>query len=115
MLGLVALIYGCTVVAYWLEHGATVASFGMALLVILFSVGFVDALITKLEMKDDAAVLRTLKGERIIPRGEIASVSWEAGVGVALKTADGEWVKLPYLGNSQGCTNTIRAWLKSAA
>jgi hypothetical protein len=59
--------------------------------------------------------LRTLRGARTIERSSIASVGWEGGVGVSLKLADGAWVKLPYLGNSQGCANTIRAWLKATA
>ena len=37
----------------------------------------------------------------------------EKGGGVYLKLENGGWGKLPDLGyNSQGLTNTIRAWLK---
>lgn len=88
---------------------------GMASLVFLLLLGFADALVTSLEMNEKALTLRSLKGARTIERQSIESVGWEAGVGVSMKLVDGAWVKLPYLGNSQGCTNTIRAWLKATA
>jgi hypothetical protein len=51
--------------------------------------------------------------QRVYSRDTIASVTWESGVGVALKLVSGGWVKLPELGrNSQSVANTIRAWLK---
>jgi hypothetical protein len=44
---------------------------------------------------------------------DISSVSWEKGGGVFLKLTAGGFAKLPELGyNSQGLTNTVRAWLK---
>ncbi|MFO1487627.1 MAG: hypothetical protein U1F65_04035 [Verrucomicrobiota bacterium] len=47
-----------------------------------------------------------------IPRSEIESVTWEKGCGASLKLRDGKWVRLPSVGrNTQGLTNTIRAWL----
>lgn len=115
MLGVVTLAYSAGVVAYWVEHGASLVAIGMSSLVLLLGLGFLDAVVTRVELKDEAMVLRTLKGARTIQRQRITSVGWEAGSSVSLKLSDGAWLKLPYLGNSQGCTNTIRAWLKTTA
>jgi len=50
---------------------------------------------------------------RVVPREQIESVTWERGAGIVLRLAGGRIVRLPEVGhNSQGVTNTIRAWLK---
>ena len=50
---------------------------------------------------------------RTIPRTEIDSVTWERGCGASIKLTSGKWIGLPNVGrNTQGLTNTIRAWLK---
>jgi len=47
-----------------------------------------------------------------IKKAEIQKVTWEAGCGVSVQLTNGSWHKLPGLGqNSQGVTNSIRAWL----
>jgi hypothetical protein len=115
MLGIVCVVYGIGVVSYWFENGATLAAIGMGLLWVLFALGFGDALITAVHLEEDRLVIRTLAKSRAVQRSEILTVTWEGGVGVALKLQNGSWEKLPYLGNSQGCTNTIRAWLKRSA
>lgn len=47
-----------------------------------------------------------------IKKTDIEKVTWEAGCGVSVQLVDGSWQKLPGLGqNSQGITNSIRAWL----
>ena len=90
-------------------------TFGMALLMAVLVCGLADAMLTRLELNEEAMMLRTLGGVRTIERQRIASAGWEAGVGVSLKLVDGTSVKLPYLGDGQGCANTIRAWLKATA
>ena len=58
----------------------------------------------------DALIVVSNFRERVVPRTEIESVTWEAGCGVSLKMNDGKWVKLPDYGhNAQGMTNSIRA------
>jgi hypothetical protein len=49
---------------------------------------------------------------RNLARQLIARVTWAKGVGVSLALADGEFVRLPDVGNSQSVSNSIRAWLK---
>ena len=45
-------------------------------------------------------------------RAEIEKVTWEAGCGVSILLTTGEWKKIPtFFENSQGVTNSIRAWL----
>jgi hypothetical protein len=113
MLSVATLGCASAVVVYWPERGGLLSTFGMVLLPAVLVCGLADALLTRLELQEEAMTLRTLRGVRTIERQRIASAGWEAGVGVSLKLVDGTWVKLPHLGNGQGCTNTIRAWLKA--
>lgn len=58
---------------------------------------------------------RTIFRKTAIARSDFVKVTWEAGCGVSLLLTDGTWAKVPDLGqNSQGLTNSIRAWLKDA-
>jgi len=113
LVGVITIVYATGVTAYWHERGGSLASIGMALIAALFALGFADSLLTRLDLNEHALTIRTLQGVKTIARESIASVSWEAGVGVALKLVDGASVKQPYLGNGQKCASAIRAWLKS--
>src|SRR5690606_33180722 len=47
------------------------------------------------------------------PRGSFVRASWAKGVSVTLERSDGSFLKLPdVVGNSQGLTNSLRAWIK---
>jgi hypothetical protein len=114
LLGVVTVGYAFGVAAVWLERGSSLVVAGMLGLAAFLLVGLVDALITRFEMREEVATLRSLRGSRAIRRGMIAKVGWERGVGVHLHLIDGATIKLPYLGSSVDCTNSIRAWLKEA-
>ncbi|HEX4984818.1 MAG TPA: hypothetical protein VFV71_01975 [Burkholderiales bacterium] len=69
-----------------------------------------------MQLLDDSLVITSGFRRRRYARGELESVTWEAGSGVAIRTARGTWLKLPELGhNSQALANSIRAWLKRTA
>jgi hypothetical protein len=72
-----------------------------------------DVLLTKLIIREDEIFFVSNFRRRIIPRTEIADVTWERGPGVYLKLKNGKSVRLPHTGHDyQGLVNTIRAWLK---
>ena len=75
--------------------------------------GIVEVATSRVSLHDDALECGTVWSRRRYPVTAIASVTWEKGGGVYLKLENGGWGKLPDLGyDSQGLTNTIRAWLK---
>ena len=64
----------------------------------------------------DAHELRFRKSFRTvkIPKADISQVTWTKGDGASLKLVSGKWVMVPDMGyDSQGLTNSIRAWTKS--
>jgi hypothetical protein len=75
--------------------------------------GFIEVATTRVVLYDDSLECGPIWSRRRYPVEGIASVSWEKGGGVFLKLKAGGFGKLPDLGyNSQGLTNTVRAWLK---
>jgi len=65
-------------------------------------------------LEDNEIRFRGSFRKTVIPKNEIVRVTWEAGCGVSLLLSDGAWAKLPDLGeNSQGLTNSLRAWLRA--
>jgi hypothetical protein len=91
-------------------------SLGFAVLCVVGVLGVVDVVRRRVVLEPDRLSVVSLWSRQVYPRAEIDSVTWDAGVGVALKLVSGRWVRLPELGrNSQSVTNTIRAWLKRTA
>lgn len=77
--------------------------------------GVVESFRTYIILSDTEIRFRETFRKSAISRKDIVKVTWEAGCGVSLLLADGTWTNLPDLGqNSQGLTNSIRAWLRDA-
>ena len=94
------------------QNGWTWVSLAFAGFTLIGLAGIVEVATTRVVLYDEALECGTIWSRRRYPVADIASVSWEGGGGVFLKLEAGGWAKLPELGyNSQGLTNTVRAWL----
>jgi hypothetical protein len=110
-----ALFVAGTVFTYT-QNGWTWVSLAFAGMTLIGIGGIVEVATSRVVLDDDALHCGTLWSRRRYPVNDIASVSWEKGGGVFLKLKAGGFGKLPELGyNSQGLTNTVRAWLKRHA
>lgn len=77
--------------------------------------GLLEVATTRIRLSQTTLECGSLWSQHTYTAEEIASVTWEAGAGVCIKLAAGGWAKIPEMGyNSQGLTNTLRAWLKRA-
>jgi hypothetical protein len=95
------------------QNGWTWVSLAFAGLTLIGIGAILEVATSRVVLHDDALHCGTLWSRRRYPVADIASVSWEKGGGVFLKLKAGGFGKLPELGyNSQGLTNTVRAWLK---
>jgi hypothetical protein len=102
-------------IAVWVYlNGTERAWLGVAGLLALI-VATLDSATTRVTLGRSAIVIVSNFRRRDLPRHEIDSVTWEAGVGVSLKLKGGAWVKLPDVGNSQSRANSIRAWIRRGA
>ena len=100
------------VFSYW-QSGWTWVTLAFAGMTLMGLGGIVEVASSRVTLHDDALVCGTIWSRRRYPVTDIASVSWEKGGGVFLKLKAGGFAQLPELGyNSQGLTNTVRAWLK---
>jgi len=96
---------------YMRGPGWPAVAFGVLCLV--GALGMLDVARRRIVLRRGEVRIVSMWSERVYSRETIDSVTWESGVGVALKLASGDWVRLPELGrNSQSVANTIRAWLK---
>lgn len=96
-----------------LEQGLTSLTVGLAALSLVFSAGFVDLAVSRIELAPDALRITELLRRQSIAKGDITSAKTEGGA-VFLQLQDGRWLKLPNTGrNSLGVLNSIRAWLKA--
>jgi hypothetical protein len=118
LVGLVATaaaVFLAGAVSSYVSTGWTWTSVAFVGLSVVGIVGLVELGFSRMVLSDAELEVRTLWQHRRYPASQVASVTWEAGCGVALRLSDGTWAKVPDLGyNSQGLTNTIRAWLKRA-
>ena len=95
------------------QNGWTWVSLSFAGMTFIGIGGIIEVATSRVVLGDDALECGTIWSRRRYPAADIASVSWEKGGGVFLKLKAGGFAKLPELGyNSQGLTNTMRAWLK---
>ena len=98
------------------QSGWTWLSLAFAGMTLLGLGGVIEVATSRVALLDDALECGALWSRRRYPVSEIASVTWEKGGGVYVKLKAGGWAKLPELGyNSQGLTNTVRAWLRRHA
>ncbi len=89
----------------------------------LFYIGFglfcfvaaIEVRTSYLRLGTEALEFRENFKSKAFPKAEIEKVTWEAGSGVSILLSSGEWIKVPtFFENSQGITNSIRAWLKKS-
>ena len=106
-------VFLCGAGLSYIGSGWTWSTAGFAAISLVGLVGLVELAWSRIVLSEAELEVRTLWTHKRYAASRVASVTWEAGCGVALKLSDGTWAKLPDLGyNSQGLTNTIRAWLK---
>jgi hypothetical protein len=95
------------------QHGWSWVSLAFAGMTLVGLGGIVEVATSRIALHDDVLECGALWSRRRYRVDDIASVSWEKGGGVFLRLESGGFGKLPELGyNSQGLTNTLRAWLK---
>ena len=109
----IVLAIGSGVVAVYsiYQHGL-ISSLPFILLGLAATVGFLEVSTAYIQISDHQLCFRKNFKRTCIDKSEIKEVTWEAGCGVSVQLQSGEWTKLPELGNSQGQTNSIRAWLR---
>ena len=91
--------------------GVSATSAVLALLAILGLAGVLEGLVRRVELSDDALLVRDLLRRRRIPREEIAGVEEARGVPTMLVLRSGPALKLPDVGHAIG--TSIRAWLRA--
>lgn len=100
-------------VYYFRQEGLTWLTIFYAGFSIVGVAGIIESLTAYVRLEETEIRFRGTLKQSTIPRKDIEKVTWEAGSGVSLRLIDRTWVKVPDLGhNSQGLTNSIRAWLK---
>jgi hypothetical protein len=115
LLGLMAGAVAVGFVLTFRQQGLSLVAVGLAAFAALSVIGFLDAILTWVELGSDSLTFVTQFRRRRIARADIDSVTWASGCGVSIKLVTGGWVTLPETGNSQSRTNSIRAWLKRTA
>ena len=99
----------------YVTSGWSWTTIGFAAMTLIAALGFVELGTTRVILLDDSVEMGSIWKRRSLRRDEIKRVTWEKGAGVAFELNQGGWAKLPELGfNSQGLTNTMRAWLNRA-
>jgi len=99
--------------AYMFLHGKSpLTTWGLAAMTVLGLVGLADWLVTRVELLDDAIVVRTLWSRRAYPRAEIEGAAEEKGAPAALVLTGGRFAKMPE-NIGAGFGNSVRAWLKA--
>jgi hypothetical protein len=99
-------------VVIFLQQGLSWLTIALALTAVLFSLGFVDLAVSRIDLTPDALQITELHRRRAVAKNDITQVKSEGG-SVFLQLQNGSWFKLPDTGfNSLGIANTVRAWLK---
>jgi hypothetical protein len=107
--GVTALFAAATYGAYS-YRGWNWISIGMAIATVILGPGsIIESLVQRIELTDEAMIVRTLGGTRRYPIESIERIEESRGVPPALRLKDGRWVKLPSVATSLG--NSVRAWL----
>ena len=97
--------------ATYQERGWTWVSVGLALSAVILGLGsIIETLVLRIELTEEALLVRDLRGRRSYARAEIERVTQEKGVPPAIQLRDGRWIKLPSVANN--LPNSVRAWLK---
>jgi hypothetical protein len=110
---LAAIVFLSGAVFTYRDSGWSVTSIGFIAMSVASCAAVIEVATTRVVLSEQVLEAGSIWSRRRYAAAQITSVTWAAGSGVALKLANGGWAKLPELGyNSQGLTNTIRAWLK---
>jgi hypothetical protein len=73
----------------------------------------VESLLLRVELRRNALVIRGALRRREFQKSSLTEVSWAKGCPVAVKSRDGEWMRLPEVSvGSQSMANSVRAWLR---
>jgi hypothetical protein len=84
-----------------------------ALMALLSILGFVGALMTRIELREEELRVRSGLSREVYHRSQLVEVTWAKGVPVSVKTQDGVWVELPSVAaGSQSLANSLRAWMR---
>ena len=103
-------LFGAVTLVSYAARGWTMVSMGMGVAVCIGIAAIIESRIARIEITDDALVVRDLRGTRRYAIGDIEKVEESKGAPTAIKLKSGPWVKLPSVGSDVG--NSIRAWLK---
>jgi len=105
------LIVSCGIY-YIVNHGTLWPRLGGAALVAFGVAGFIDTLVSRIVLDDDAIHVISLVRTRSYPRADLQSAKVSGGA-VVLEKREGGWLVLPDTGaNALGVRNTIDAWIK---
>src|SRR5262245_374547 len=107
----VTLLFAVVAYGVYRTRGWNWMSISMALVAAVLGVGsIVESLVLRIELTDDALVVRDLTGRKRFAIGDIERISEQQGGPPAILLKGGRWVKLPSVGSDLG--NSVRAWLK---
>lgn len=109
----IALMVGTAALWSFRSIGLSIESVGLSVFSLIALCGFVDSIISKVELRGDSLVVVDNLRRREYPRDEFKRAVWEKGAPVALERNDGDWLKLPnFVGGGPGVVSIFRAWLK---
>ncbi len=109
---LVTILFAAGAVMTYRERGWHWVSVGLACMTVVGAGAIVESLVLRVRLTDDALLVTDLRGRRRYPLADITRVEEAKGVPTAILLANGQWVRLPGVGDSIG--NSIRAWLKQS-
>ena len=115
MFSLVATLMLCAVGMYYFVSGTNIWYRAGGVAFIIFGLAaFVDVLVSRIILAEDAIHLVSLVRQRSYPRADFESATVDGGA-VCLKRRDGGWLVLPGTGtNVLSMRNTIQAWIKAS-
>lgn len=111
----IALVLMCAAGLYPFFAGGTPLYRAVGAFLLVFGVaGFIDVLVSRIELDEHEIRVISLVRTRRYPRAELESAKVDGGA-VCLERRDGGWLVLPDTGrNALAVRNTIHAWIKSS-
>jgi hypothetical protein len=97
------------------REGISLWTISMATLAVLFLIGLLDVLISRIIINEESLEVVSNFRRRQYPRAAFSSVTWAKGCSVKLILRNGGHVQIPYtVDGGLPMANTLRAWLKRA-
>jgi hypothetical protein len=111
----IALVLMCAAGLYPFFAGGTPLYRAVGALLVVFGVvGFIDVMVSRIELDEREIRVISVVRSRRYPRADLESAKVDGGA-VCLKRRDGGWLVLPDTGrNTLAVRNTIHAWIKSS-